>query len=107
LTAPWRAVERLVQSLELALVIAYQKTLSLDRSFWGRKISKRVCRFYPSCSQYTREAIELLGPWKGPWKGLRRIVRCQPFCEGGVDPVVPDPSKQPETGSAQGKRESS
>ena len=45
-TAPWRALESLVQSLELALVIAYQKTLSLDHSFWGRKISKRVCRFY-------------------------------------------------------------
>lgn len=87
---PWRLLEALIQGLELALVIAYQRTLSLDHSFWGRKLSLRVCRFHPSCSQYTREAIELLGPWRGPWKGLRRIVRCQPFCDGGLDPVIPE-----------------
>jgi putative membrane protein insertion efficiency factor len=45
------------------------------------------CRFYPSCSQYTYEAIEKYGVLKGGWMGIKRIVRCQPWSKGGFDPV--------------------
>ncbi|MEZ4499681.1 MAG: membrane protein insertion efficiency factor YidD [Thermomicrobiales bacterium] len=45
------------------------------------------CRFYPTCSQYGYEAIEKYGVIKGCWLTLKRIVRCQPFCKGGYDPV--------------------
>ncbi len=50
-----------------------------------------VCRFYPTCSTYTYEAITLYGPAKGSWMGAKRIARCQPFCEGGFDPVPGSP----------------
>ena len=45
------------------------------------------CRFYPSCSQYTLEAVEAFGPAKGLWLGIRRFSRCHPWNEGGLDPL--------------------
>ena len=46
-----------------------------------------ACRFEPTCSEYAREAVERYGTLKGTWLGLKRILRCQPFCKGGHDPV--------------------
>lgn len=46
-----------------------------------------VCRFTPSCSQYTLQAIEKYGLIKGSWMGFKRICRCNPFHPGGHDPV--------------------
>lgn len=45
------------------------------------------CRFHPSCSGYAREAIERHGAWHGTRLALWRLLRCQPFCPGGIDPV--------------------
>ena len=47
----------------------------------------KTCRFTPSCSDYTYEAVEKYGVLKGLAKGLIRIVRCNPFSKGGYDPV--------------------
>ena len=44
-------------------------------------------RFYPTCSEYTREAIEVYGPFKGGYMGIRRILKCHPLHKGGFDPV--------------------
>jgi hypothetical protein len=45
------------------------------------------CRFTPTCSSYAIEAIEKHGAWKGTGMAAWRILRCNPFCKGGYDPV--------------------
>ncbi len=49
------------------------------------------CRFVPSCSQYMIDAIAGHGPIRGVWLGVRRVLRCQPLCKGGIDFVPPRP----------------
>ena len=46
-----------------------------------------ACRFYPTCSEYAREAVLEYGVLKGSWLAARRIARCRPFGPGGFDPV--------------------
>jgi putative membrane protein insertion efficiency factor len=68
-----------MQRLLIGLIHLYRRTLS--------PLIGQQCRFTPSCSRYTEEAIELYGAGRGSWMGFKRILRCQPFCAGGHDPV--------------------
>jgi len=71
----------------LGVIRLYQKTLSFDHGIVGKIFGERFCRFYPTCSQYTYEAIEKNGIVRGSLLGLKRVVRCHPWNDGGYDPV--------------------
>lgn len=58
--------------------------------FYQRAVSPHLpdsCRFIPTCSEYSRVAVQRYGALKGSWMGLKRILRCNPFHKGGYDPV--------------------
>jgi len=46
-----------------------------------------ACRFTPTCSEYMMDAVGRYGALRGVWLGVKRILRCNPFCKGGFDPV--------------------
>lgn len=69
-----------MKAAALLLIRLYQQALS--------PYVPAVCRFEPSCSQYTADAVEQYGAMRGMWLGLRRILRCRPLGGRGYDPVV-------------------
>jgi len=68
-----------MKKLALGLIRLYQLTISRARP--------SSCRFFPTCSQYTYEAIERFGFFRGVCLGIKRLARCQPLHTGGYDPV--------------------
>jgi putative membrane protein insertion efficiency factor len=68
-----------VKKIALGLIKIYQSTIS--------KVLPSSCRYTPTCSEYTYEAINRYGIFKGIWMGTKRISRCHPWHEGGYDPV--------------------
>ena len=71
LLLPRRAVALLIRGYQVAISPAFPPR----------------CRFHPSCSQYTLEAVTRYGVIRGTWLGMRRLVKCHPFHPGGHDPV--------------------
>ena len=73
------------RAIVLGCIVLYQKTLSLDHGLAKILFPNGYCKFYPSCSQYGYCAIKKYGILKGTKKTLYRILRCNPWNEGGID----------------------
>ena len=78
----------MIKQLLLLLIKGYKKGIS--------PLLGNNCRFYPTCSAYTYEAIEKHGVFRGISLGIRRILKCQPFHPGGYDPVPGTTPAKPE-----------
>jgi conserved hypothetical protein YidD len=68
-----------MKKIFIFIIKLYQKTFS--------KLFGNRCKYYPSCSEYTKQAIEKYGSIKGIWLGIKRICKCNPFSNGGYDPL--------------------
>jgi len=79
----WRAVTK---GLKRALVLLLVGLIRLYQLIISPLLGPR-CRFWPSCSSYTIEALQVHGPFKGGWMAIRRIIKCHPGNPGGMDPV--------------------
>ncbi len=74
-----------MRTILIAFIKAYRYLLS---PFLGNH-----CRFHPTCSEYAETAIRRFGPLRGTWLGIRRLGRCHPWHEGGIDPVPDKPDQ--------------
>ncbi|PIS07110.1 membrane protein insertion efficiency factor YidD [Candidatus Berkelbacteria bacterium CG06_land_8_20_14_3_00_43_10] len=77
----------MARRIALASIRLYQKTLSPDHGWFKHRYSAGYCKYEPTCSEYTYQAIKRYGIIKGAVKGAHRIVRCNPWSKGGEDPV--------------------
>ena len=68
-----------MRAILLAVLGAYRRLVS--------PLLPPACRFYPTCSAYAAEAVRRHGALKGSYLTVKRLARCHPLCEGGVDPV--------------------
>lgn len=69
------------------LIRLYQKTISPDHGILSWRYPYGACRFYPSCSEYSRQSFIKHGLLKGLYLTIKRILRCHPWSKGGHDPV--------------------
>jgi putative membrane protein insertion efficiency factor len=72
-------MQRALSSVAIFLLRGYKR--------WISPLLPSACRFHPTCSEYMMEAIQKHGVMRGVGRGLWRLARCQPFCQGGFDPV--------------------
>lgn len=71
-----------MKNIVISIISFYQRNIS---SFFTEKNIN--CKFYPTCSEYTKQAVKKYGVLKGLLKGLVRIFKCNPFSKGGYDPL--------------------
>jgi putative membrane protein insertion efficiency factor len=89
-------------TVELRRATPLARVLMLPIRAW-RLLSVHLpprCRFHPSCSEYALEALTVHGAGRGTWLSLRRVGRCHPWHEGGLDPVPAPNSRSPLTAPA-------
>lgn len=77
-----------MKKIILQLIRLYQKTSFLNNHLFRTLfLTDQVCKYEPTCSRYTYQAVEKYGAVKGSIMGLRRVLRCHPWAKGGYDPV--------------------
>jgi len=76
----------LIKNFFIYIIKFYRKRIS--------PIKKPCCRFTPTCSEYALEAFQVHGALKGLYLSIKRIIRCNPLCKGGYDPVPPKRKKE-------------
>src|SRR5690554_870309 len=86
LLAPFRLLVWLLKKLLIGLFRFYQLFIS--------PLKPPSCRFYPTCSSYAIEAVQTHGPFKGFWLAIKRLGKCHPWHEGGIDMVPEKPLKK-------------
>lgn len=84
----------LLKTIQAGL-LSYQKTLSPDHGLLRVLFPAGVCRYRPTCSQYTSQAISRY-KWNGLTLGFKRILRCHPYTAGGYDPLPPSVARSTE-----------
>ncbi|MBT3690142.1 membrane protein insertion efficiency factor YidD [bacterium] len=77
----------MLKKIALKIIKIYQKTLSPDTGWFSFKNPYGYCKHFPTCSNYTYQAIEKYGTIRGSLKGFFRILRCNPLTKGGYDPL--------------------
>ncbi|HNZ48241.1 MAG TPA: membrane protein insertion efficiency factor YidD [Candidatus Hydrogenedentes bacterium] len=78
-----------MSNILILMIRGYQK--------WISPLLGSHCRFVPSCSQYAIDALRVHGTLKGGFLTLWRLLRCQPLCKGGYDPVPPSSKAFPQS----------
>ncbi|PIX62383.1 membrane protein insertion efficiency factor YidD [Candidatus Uhrbacteria bacterium CG_4_9_14_0_2_um_filter_41_50] len=78
-------MKKIFRTLATIPILIYQKTLSPDHGIMRVFYPHGACRYYPTCSEYTRQSVLKYGIIKGYYNGLRRILKCNPWSDGGVD----------------------
>jgi len=91
-----RAINNFFGMLASGLVRIYQKFVS--------PLTPPTCRFYPTCSEYSRIAFLRHGFFRGLWLSVTRILRCNPFNPGGFDPVPPKRGDDPDSKDVYAKK---
>jgi len=76
-----------MEKVVVFIINLYQKTISFDHGPLSDLFPFLGCRYYPSCSEYSKQAIISLGFFKGVFRSIRRILSCHPLSHGGYDPV--------------------
>jgi len=82
-----RSIIHIPRRFAQTLIVIYQRTVSLDHGPLAKIYPYQVCKYHPTCSEYGYQAIGRFGVFKGGWLTTRRILRCNPWSKGGIDPI--------------------
>ncbi len=83
----WNILKRLPTTLFVGMITLYQHTLSPDHGWLKGRYPHGYCRYYPTCSEYSKQALKKHGLGKGFLLSLKRVIKCNPFAQPSVDLV--------------------